>query len=231
MMRVLICLAVVCGCGLPVCLSAAPPRTAETTADPILNFPQPLTPRKESTPPAQAGNKLNSRSATGIAAWGTTGFGLAVVLILLYGGAKFFRRHLPGGAKFLPGEAVQVLGKRPLDFKQMIYLLRCGSKILIVGSSPQGLTTLGEITEPVEVNFLAGLCQAKEPHAVGQTFSRVFQQFQPVSSSSEESTAEAPEELPDARRGSAEAERWQTLSPRPRSGASATASREIPHGR
>lgn len=137
----------------------------------------PRDPSKSKIRPASGDGAAQRNSGT--SGWWTTTAGLLVVLGLIVGGAKLFKKHLPGAARFLPPEAVQVLGKRPLDYKQMIYLLRCGSKILVVGASPQGLVTLGEITEPVEVDYLAGLCKTGDEQSGGQTFAQLFRQFQP----------------------------------------------------
>lgn len=152
-------------------------------------------PGKKITAPRGTGSGNSSSSG-----WWTTAAGLMVVLAILLGGLRLFKKHLPGAARFLPPQAVQVLGKRPLDFKQSIYLLRCGSKILIVGSSPQGMTTLGEITEPVEVDYLAGLCLAQDQQSAMETFSQVFRQYRPDAAGTNPSGEEPPSGYADTPR-------------------------------
>lgn len=96
---------------------------------------------------------------------------VAVILI----GAKYLRKHgprLPGG---IPKDALEVLGKRAIDRGQLIYLVRLGSRILIIGSSSGGLNTLGEVTDPVEIDFLSGLCrQPMQSSKVAQGFFALF---------------------------------------------------------
>ena len=67
-----------------------------------------------------------------------------------------------GGAKsatLLPTEVVEVLGRAPLAGRQQMHLLRCGNKLLLVSVTPTGAETLTEVTDPVEVDRLSGLCR------------------------------------------------------------------------
>ena len=87
---------------------------------------------------------------------------LSVVALLIICGAQLLKRHRPRFLTGLPTEAVELLGKRHLDQRQAIHLVRCGSKILVLGSSPNGLVALSEVTDPVEVDSLSGLCRRQE---------------------------------------------------------------------
>ena len=89
--------------------------------------------------------------------WKTMG-SLAVVLGLIVVAAMVWKRG-PSGRWTMPPEALDVLGRRTIDGKQSVYLLRVGGRILLVGSSAAGLSTLAEITDPVEVDSLAGMCR------------------------------------------------------------------------
>ena len=106
-----------------------------------------------------------------------TVLGLAFVLCLILIVAAWAKRHLPEANRALPSEAVQVLGQRPIGQRQIVQLIRCGSRILILGSTPNGLTTLSEVTDPVEVDYLAGLCRQDQPNSVTSAFSRLFQNY------------------------------------------------------
>jgi len=48
----------------------------------------------------------------------------------------------------------------------------------MVGASQEGMTTLSEITDPVEIDYLAGLCKPSEPASVAHSFNQLFQRFQ-----------------------------------------------------
>lgn len=102
---------------------------------------------------------------------------LAVVLGLFFVVAWVMRRATPGGSAMLPGEVVEVLGRTVVSGRQQLQLLRCGNKLLLVSVTPTGVETLTEITEPDEVNHLAGLCRQAHPDSASATFRQVFQHF------------------------------------------------------
>lgn len=132
----------------------------------------PISPRTPLiTPPAEKSG--NPSRGTG-SVWGTLG-ALTVVLTLILAGARFWKKHsgvLPGG---IPTEALELLGRRAIDQKQVLHLVRLGSRILVLGSSPGGIRTLAEIDDPIEVDLLTGLCQRDESAgSFSQTFGALF---------------------------------------------------------
>ncbi|MFN0199186.1 MAG: FliO/MopB family protein [Planctomycetaceae bacterium] len=122
---------------------------------------------EDGKPSRRAGDK----SRTSIP-WGTTIFSLLVITGLIVLCAWIVKKIQPLKVQGLSTDVVEVLGKRPLDPRQQIYLIRCGSRILVVGSSLQGMSTLAEITDPQEMDTLIGLCR-KTTHD-----SRIVQSFQ-----------------------------------------------------
>ena len=108
----------------------------------------------------------------------TTGVAsLAVVLGLFFVVACALRRATPRGSALLPGEVVEVLGRAPMAGRQFAHLIRCGNKLLLVHLAPGCAETLTEITDPVEVDRLAGLCKQAQPQSSTASFRQVFQQF------------------------------------------------------
>jgi flagellar biogenesis protein FliO len=94
---------------------------------------------------------------------------LAAVVAMIVLGAKLWKKHGPPARTALPTEALDVLGRRALDPRQSIYLVRLGSRILVLGSTAGGLSTLAEISDPVEVDLVAGLCRPRpEGHTADQ---------------------------------------------------------------
>ena len=102
---------------------------------------------------------------------------LAVVLGLFLAFAWVMRGATPKAAALLPNEVVEVLGRAPLAGRQQMHLLRCGNKLLLVSVTPAGAETLTEVTDPLEVDRLAGLCQQSRPHSATAAFRQIFQQF------------------------------------------------------
>ncbi|QDU41651.1 Flagellar biosynthesis protein, FliO [Symmachiella dynata] len=182
------------GCALPAVCLAAPPKTASGNSNPPAvigeaqkqgfqnpldkKFPQASTAKKSSASSTETQRKKKGGSLV------QSALGLAFVLCLILIVAAWAKRHLPQANSALPSEAVQILGQRAVGQRQMIQLIRCGSRILVLGATPNGLTTLSEITDPVEVDYLAGLCRQDHPHSVTSAFSRLFQNYRDMSDDS-----------------------------------------------
>ena len=107
----------------------------------------------------------------------TVASSLAVVLGLFLVVAWVMRKATPAGSALLPGEVVEVLGRTAMANRQQLQLLRCGSKLLLVSVTQAGVETLTEITEPEEVDRLAGLCRQAHPDSTSAAFRQVFHQF------------------------------------------------------
>jgi flagellar biogenesis protein FliO len=120
-----------------------------------------------------------------------------VALVLL--SAKLLRKSLPAAQKSLPPEVIKILGRKPLDYRHTIHLVRCGSRLLVLGSSQEGLTTLAEITDPVEIDSLAGLCESRESPSLAQGFSQFFRKYENVSplEAEPETSSETPNDHED----------------------------------
>ena len=88
------------------------------------------------------------------------------------------------GRGVLPAEAVSVLGRVSLSAKQVAQLIRVGNKLVLVAMTPGGAETLTEVTDPVEVDRLMGLCQQNNQQSTTKAFEQVFQSLsrEPVTS-------------------------------------------------
>ncbi len=102
--------------------------------------------------------------------------GAAVGLFLIV--AWIMRRGMPKGSGVLPREVVEVLGRAPLAGRQQLHLLRLGNKLVLISMSQAGVETLSEITDPLEVDRLTGLCYQTHPHGATASFRQVFQSFE-----------------------------------------------------
>lgn len=106
-----------------------------------------------------AGSESTGSARSNSNGWTTPVGSLVFVLALIAGGAYFIRRQGGRIAGLLPNDVLQVLGRRYIDQRQSIQLVRCGSKILVLANSSQhGLTTLAEITDPLEVERITAQC-------------------------------------------------------------------------
>lgn len=95
-------------------------------------------------------------SSTGGGLW-TTLLSLSAIVGTL-GVIGYFAKPYLGTPRGLPIEALELLGRRAIEQKVAIHFMRCGSRVLVVGVSPEGARTLSEITDPVEVQRLVDAC-------------------------------------------------------------------------
>lgn len=159
------------------------PRVAETELDPKsggAGSAHHLTsnaPGGEGKPLARPGGVTHGREITGLpSVWGTLG-SLILVIAIFCGAMWMLRRASPQTVRTLPREALEVLGRSPLAGKQQVHLVRCGNKLLLLAIAPGEVKTLTEITDPVEVDRLAGLCVQNSSSSATASFRQVFQQF------------------------------------------------------
>jgi flagellar biogenesis protein FliO len=102
---------------------------------------------------------------------------LGFVLGLFWVTVKLLNRGGKSGGKSLPKNVVEVLGNAPMLGRQSLQVIRFGNKILLVAVSPAGYDTLTEITDPLEVDRLAGMCHANSPHSSTSSFTEILGQL------------------------------------------------------
>lgn len=107
----------------------------------------------------------------------SVGSSLLLVVGLFLGVAWCYRRslgsELRGG---LPKEVVKILGRSPIAPRQQLLLLRFGSKLLLVSLVQGEARTLSEVTDPLEVDRLAGLCEQHGTGSITHSFKTVLGQ-------------------------------------------------------
>jgi len=102
---------------------------------------------------------------------------LAIVIGAFLMFAWALRRGTKKSHAVLPADVASVLGRVPLAARQFAELLRVGNKLVLVSLTPNGAETLTEVTDPVEVDRLLGLCQQYDRHSTTTAFEQVFQQL------------------------------------------------------
>jgi flagellar biogenesis protein FliO len=64
----------------------------------------------------------------------------------------------PRGSRGLPPQVVEVIGQTRFNAKQNLQLVRLGNKLLLLLASSEGAQSIGEVTDPIEVEYLIALC-------------------------------------------------------------------------
>ncbi len=175
---------------------AAGPESQPSVAD----SEQPADAARRISPPtgrravqAATNSKTSASPQGGATAWWTTCAALALVLALILGAGQVLRRYAPAAPGSLPPDVLHWMGKRRIDSRHAIHLVRCGSRLLILGASPQGLTALAEITDPTEVDALTGLCRSHAPSPFARGFNSLLRtNHDPDSGENEAEPAETP---------------------------------------
>ena len=147
----------------PLSQNSAPPQTtvAKTPLPPASQLPSAEGPRK--------GGTLQMLMSVGSS--------LLIVVGLFLGVAWCYRKTLnssfSGG---LPKEVVNVVGRTPLAARQQLVLVRFGSKLVLVSMIQGEARTISEITDPLEVDQLVGLCASAQPGSISESFRSVLNQ-------------------------------------------------------
>lgn len=127
--------------------------------------------------PERGGSDATELRSSGLPSMGAVVASLCFVLGLFFFLAWLVRRAVPRAARALPTDVAEPLGRISLAPRHDAQLLRVGNKLLLVSLSPAGAEPLVEITDPVEVDRLIGICKQDQPDSSTTTFKQVFQQF------------------------------------------------------
>lgn len=155
---------------LPIRLVDRSAQPAATLAAPAADAALPLAPLAK---PGADGRFRQSSTGEAVTKVVTS---LAVVLGLFLLGMLLLRRGNARRGGTLPGEVVQTLGRAPLSGRQEMHLVRVGNKLLLLSVTPTGAETLTEITEPEEIDRLAGICRQNHPDSITASFREILWQ-------------------------------------------------------
>ena len=135
--------------------------TQTATAQAATTFPAPVvTPLKRPDGLPSVNDDASTKPPIGDSSSGAFLAALVVVLLFALGLAKLFLKRSPYSIGGLPADAVDVLGRRAVDPRNSVYMIKVGSRLILMGSSPTGLSSLAEITDPIEVASLTNVCAA-----------------------------------------------------------------------
>jgi flagellar biogenesis protein FliO len=105
------------------------------------------------------------------------GSSLAIVIGLFLGVAVLYRKSVSTTlGRGLPKNVVQVLGRTSIAPRQQMLLVRFGSKLVLVSMIQGEARTISEITDPLEVDQLAGLCEGHSSGSATSSFREILTQ-------------------------------------------------------
>jgi len=146
---------------VPPALSS--PQSAPDLAPVVARPPddKPGAPAIPAQDPPRTGRVLEDRPDAGPSVGGFVVGSLAVVALL--GGALLILRRFGKNSRFLgAGGPIRVLARKPLGPKQEVFLVEVGTRIVMIGSTREHLTALGEFSGPDEVAALRASLQPRD---------------------------------------------------------------------
>ncbi len=96
------------------------------------------------------------------------GFWLGLVIALVCGAVALARKVMPRSAAWGRSQTAELVGRTFLEAKRSVYLLKVGNRVLVVGSAENGLSSLGEITDRAEVDYISCLARGKMTPSPGR---------------------------------------------------------------
>lgn len=143
-----------------------------TQAVPTIAKRTPLNAKKVDTSLSE-GNKAGSNTLQMLFSVGSS---LLIVLGLFLGVAWCYRKTLNTSLGGIPKQVVSVLGRTAIAPRQQLILVRFGSKLVLVSMNQGETRAISEITDPIEVDQLAGSCESHQPHSLTNSFRSILNQ-------------------------------------------------------
>jgi len=129
-------------------------------AAPMAAFAEDAAPGSAATRPVKKPEAQDDKTLSRDGGWGSgwlqTAGALALVIALIFLARFALRRLAPSAGRTAAGGKIEVLARTNLSPRQQLCLVRMGRRLLLVGSGPEGMRTLAEITDPAEVADLLG---------------------------------------------------------------------------
>lgn len=129
------------------------------------------------SPPSNGNRSPGKFQLPPLTSFTTAGAGLGIVVGLFLLCAWLARKGRPPGSRDLPAEAFAVLGRTALAGNHAAQLVRLGNKLVLLSISADGVQALAEVTEPAEVDRIAGLCASSQTHGPSAEFRQVLDQL------------------------------------------------------
>lgn len=123
---------------------------------------------------------------------------LFVVLGVVGGLTYAVRRWMPRSMRTSGAGALQVLARQPLTGKQSLCLVRIGKRLVLMGVTPERISTLTEITDREETAEIVAAIESSRPTSFAQTFGHLTDAELKAADEEESGAADNAEAVNDA---------------------------------
>ena len=101
---------------------------------------------------------------------------LVAVLLVIAAAAWLFRRFAGGSRQFRLPAGIDIIARTMLNPKQSLCLVKLGSRLVLLGVSPNHIASLQTVDQPDEVAQLLGLLESQSPGSISSAFGKLFHQ-------------------------------------------------------
>lgn len=169
--------------------------TAGLVANPSNEIPIPrrqseLTRRSESRTNDAAGIQLPKSSVF------ETFWPMLAVLGLIVICVAAIRKWLPQATRISGGSVINILARQYLSGKQSLALVKVGKRVVLVGVTPEAMSTLTEISDPEEIASLAASLQRGKVDSFSSALSRESLEAMDASDDADEVVESSPRQRP-----------------------------------
>ena len=118
--------------------------------------PLPLPARSHTS---QSNPEQRGKAVSSISPLVSTAVSLGLIVGALFLVGRILKKQGFRGPSRLPDEALELLGRRTLEPRVSVHLVKCGGRILVLGVGPDGIRTLSEIDDPLQIEQLTSACR------------------------------------------------------------------------
>jgi len=99
---------------------------------------------------------------------------LMLVLALIVLAAWLYRRFTVGSRSGRVNSAIEIITRTTVNPKQSVCLVRLDRRLVLVGLSPNHMTSLLVLDDPEDIGRIMGLVEKQSPHSVSKGFDKLF---------------------------------------------------------
>jgi flagellar biosynthetic protein FliO len=129
-------------------------------------------PQKARAPRPKASQTVaHPQSKAGLLGWKDV-VPLLTVLALIAVAVFVLKRFMPAKTLLTGGGALEIVARLSLSPKQTLVLVKMGRRLVLLGTTTDGITALSEVTDPDQVAILLGQAAGGDSRAMAEAFSR-----------------------------------------------------------
>lgn len=99
---------------------------------------------------------------------------LAVVLALIAGLGLVVKKYMPAKRMLTGAGVLDIVARLPMSGKQSLVLVRMGRRLVLVGVSPEQISSLSVVEDPDQVAAIVGEAARGRPDSISHAFEKAL---------------------------------------------------------